>query len=162
MKDGLYTRHEVACIIADLFGGTCACDYSGNDEWLPQYCEFAETNCPNVVGVACWEQYLKHIDEKAGVEAGMIDLKMFSSEKELSILTGLDHEELWDAGFNLDDWDVGFQSDIELTRIEHDGDDTWTTPIDVAWWLVNQMDSYCVGYVHNEYKGKHYYMVYHS
>ena len=22
MKDGLYTRHEVACIIADLFGGT--------------------------------------------------------------------------------------------------------------------------------------------
>ena len=33
MKDGLYTRHEVACIIADLFGGTCACDYSGNDEW---------------------------------------------------------------------------------------------------------------------------------
>ena len=62
MKDGLYTRHEVACIIADLFGGTCACDYSGNDEWLPQYCEFAETNCPNVVGVACWEQYLKHMD----------------------------------------------------------------------------------------------------
>ena len=162
MKDGLYTRHEVACIIADLFGGTCACDYSGNDEWLPQYCEFAETNCPNVVGVACWEQYLKHIDEKAGVEAGMIDLKMFSSEKELSILTGLDHEELWDAGFNLDDWDVGFQSDIELTRIEHDRHDTWTTPIDVAWWLVNRMDNYCVGYEHNEYKGKHYYMVYHS
>ena len=162
MKDGLYTRHEVACIIADLFGGTCACDYSGNDEWLPQYCDFAETNCPNVVGVTCWEQYLKHIDEKAGVEAGMIDLKMFSSEKELSILTGLDHEELWDAGFNLDDWDVGFQSDIELTRIEHDGYDTWTTSIDVAWWLVNQMDNYCVGYKHNEYKGKHYYMVYHS
>ena len=26
-EDGLYTRHEVACIIADLFGGTCACDY---------------------------------------------------------------------------------------------------------------------------------------
>ena len=39
MKGGLYTRHEVACIIAELFGGTCACDYSGNDEWLPQYCE---------------------------------------------------------------------------------------------------------------------------
>ena len=30
MTDGLYTRHEVACIIAELFGGTCACDYSGN------------------------------------------------------------------------------------------------------------------------------------
>ena len=69
MKDGLYTRHEVACIIADLFGGTCACDYSGNDEWLPQYCEFAETNCPNVVGVACWEQYLEHMDRKAGEQS---------------------------------------------------------------------------------------------
>ena len=38
------------------------------DEWLPQYCEFAETVCPNTVGVACWEQYLKHMDRKAGEE----------------------------------------------------------------------------------------------
>ena len=68
MDDGLYTRHEVACIIADLFGGTCACDYSGNDEWLPQYCEFADKVCPNTVGVACWEQYLEHMDRKAGAE----------------------------------------------------------------------------------------------
>lgn len=92
----------------------------------------------------------------------MIDLKMFNTEKELTILTGLDHEELWDAGFNLDDWDVGFQSDIELTRTENDGDDTWKTPIDGTWWLINQMENYCVGYEHNEYKGKHYYMVYHG
>ena len=62
------TTPKVACIIADLFGGTCACDYSGNDEWLPQYCEFADNVCPNVVGVACWEKYLEHIDEKEGVE----------------------------------------------------------------------------------------------
>ena len=45
IKCKLYTRHEVACIIAELFGGTCACDYNGNDEWLPQYCEFSETVC---------------------------------------------------------------------------------------------------------------------
>ena len=64
MKDGLYTRHEVACIIADLLGGTCACDYSGNDEWLPYYCEFADNVCPNVEGVACWEQYLTHKDKR--------------------------------------------------------------------------------------------------
>lgn len=80
----------------------------------------------------------------------MIGLKMFSTEKELSILTGLNHDELWDAGFNLDDWDVGFQTDIELTHK------------DSAWWLIDRMDNYCVGYEHNEYKGKHYYMVYHS
>ena len=63
MKDGLYTRHEVACIIADLLCNTCACDYSGNDEWLPYYCEFAETECPDA-GVACWEQYLLHKDKR--------------------------------------------------------------------------------------------------
>ena len=64
MKDGLYTRHEVACIIAELFGGTCACDYSGNDEWLPQYCDFNDNVCHNTVGVACWEQYRLHKDKR--------------------------------------------------------------------------------------------------
>ena len=24
--------------------------------------------CPNTVGVACWEQYLEHMDRKAGAE----------------------------------------------------------------------------------------------
>ena len=57
-------NHEVACIIADLFGDTCACNFNGIDEWLPQYCDFAEKECPNVVGVACWEQYLKNLDKK--------------------------------------------------------------------------------------------------
>lgn len=68
MKNGLYTRHEVACIIADLLDDTCACNYGGNDEWLPQYCDFADTCCPEPVGVACWEQYLKHIGKKGGAE----------------------------------------------------------------------------------------------
>ena len=63
MKDGLYTRHEVACIITELFGDTCACNINCNDEWLPYYCEFAETECPDA-GVACWEQYLKHHGER--------------------------------------------------------------------------------------------------
>lgn len=56
---GQWNNHEVACIIADLMGDTCACNFNGNDEWLPGVCEFAETCCPNPVGVACWEQYLK-------------------------------------------------------------------------------------------------------
>ena len=64
MKDGLYTIHEVASIIADLFGNTCACNINCNDEWLPYYCKFAETKCPDA-GVACWEQYLMHKDERS-------------------------------------------------------------------------------------------------
>lgn len=59
-----YNRHEVACILADAFGDTCACNFNGNDEWLPYYCDFAGKKCPNVVGVACWEQYLKHLKER--------------------------------------------------------------------------------------------------
>ncbi len=55
-----YNNHEVACIIADLFGDPCACNFNNIDEWLPYKCDFRETCCPNPVGVACWEQYLKH------------------------------------------------------------------------------------------------------
>ena len=55
-----YNNHEVACIIADLFGDPCACNFNDIDEWLPYKCDFRETCCPNPVGVACWEQYLKH------------------------------------------------------------------------------------------------------
>lgn len=59
-KQGEWNNHEVACLLAEMFGDDCACNLNGIDEWLPQYCEFAETCCPNPGGVACWEQFLKH------------------------------------------------------------------------------------------------------
>lgn len=58
-----YTAHEVAEILADEFGDTCACNLNGNDEWLPMKCELLDA-CPNPVGVACWEQFLKWRDSK--------------------------------------------------------------------------------------------------
>ena len=59
-KDGqLYTVHDVAVILASAIGDDCACNINSNDEWLPQLCELQEA-CPEPVGVACWEQYLKH------------------------------------------------------------------------------------------------------
>lgn len=54
-----YNSHEVAEIICELFGDPCACNHNGIDEWLPYKCELIDS-CPNVAGVACWEQYLKH------------------------------------------------------------------------------------------------------
>ena len=63
----LYTTHEVACILADAFGDTCACNFNGNDEWLINYCDFNDI-CPNTVGVACWEQYLKHMGKRSDNE----------------------------------------------------------------------------------------------
>ena len=58
-----YNTHEVACIIAELFGDDCACNFNGIDEWLPMKCDFAHTVCPHPVGVACWEQYLKYRED---------------------------------------------------------------------------------------------------
>lgn len=54
-----WNNHTVACMLAELFDGTCACNYNGIDEWLPEKCEVIDA-CPNPVGVACWEQFLKH------------------------------------------------------------------------------------------------------
>ena len=66
--DRFYTAHEVAVIIADLFGDNCACNFNDIDEWLPFKCELLEF-CPNPCGVACWEQYLKYRNCKDEIEA---------------------------------------------------------------------------------------------
>lgn len=120
----------------------------------------------------------------------MYNIKMFTTEEELLELTGLsDRNELWNVGFNLDDWDVGFCSDrpldhrygaldSEMEEIKEDYE--WDSqiysaaaldvvceeerrvPNDDAFWLVSRMDSYCVGYCYLEYRGKHYYTVHHA
>lgn len=59
-----YNRHQVACLLAEATGDDCACNVGYNDEWLSYCCDFKDTCKCNVVGVACWEQYLKHLDEK--------------------------------------------------------------------------------------------------
>ena len=58
-----WNNHTVACLLAELFGDDCACNYNGIDEWLPEKCEVIDA-CPNPVGVACWEQFLKHREER--------------------------------------------------------------------------------------------------
>ena len=68
MENGFYTANEVAEIIEDLFGDTCACNFNGIDEWLPFKCELLDS-CPNTYGVACWEQYLKYRHCKNKMEA---------------------------------------------------------------------------------------------
>ena len=60
LKKRTWNNHQVACLLADMFGDTCACNYNSIDEWLPDLCDFKDTCCPNPVGVACWEQFLKH------------------------------------------------------------------------------------------------------
>lgn len=59
----VWNNHTVACLLAELFDDTCACNYNGIDEWLPKKCEVIDS-CPNPVGVACWEQFLMHRTER--------------------------------------------------------------------------------------------------
>ena len=74
---------------------------------------------------------------------------IFETEKDLLKLTCLSNRnDLWRMGFDLDDWDIGFCSDIELDQ--------------KYWWLGDRMNSYCCGYQVTEYNNKFYYMVYHS
>lgn len=79
----------------------------------------------------------------------MTNIVAFENDDELIELTGLSYDELWDNGFNLDDWDIGFQSD---KRIDYRN----------LWWLEQSMSNYCVGYDEVEYNGKYYYLVHHS
>lgn len=65
---GKWNNHKVAYLLAELFDDVCACNHNGIDEWLPKKCDFAEKECPNVVGVACWEQFLKHRADMRGEE----------------------------------------------------------------------------------------------
>ena len=79
----------------------------------------------------------------------MTKLIAFETSEELQKLTGLTHDELWENGFNLDDWDIGFQSETPITY-------------EKLHWLWLQMDTYCVGFEEFEYNNMYYYLVYHS
>ena len=79
----------------------------------------------------------------------------FSTEKDLTMLTGLDHDGLWEAGFDLDDWDWGVLCSDPLS-------DEWDVERHYEQWLLDRMESYCVGYKRVVFHGKNFYMVYHS
>lgn len=100
----------------------------------------------------------------------MVNLIAFDTVEELTTLTGLKEEELWKNGFNLDDWDIGFQSDVKLhvTPTKEDIEDgccedelleDYSLPVH---WLMMQMNNYCVGANYVYWNNKHYYTVHHS
>ena len=107
----------------------------------------------------------KAVQRKRG--KGMINLRITDKREDIREWTGLPSdnfdEALWNAGFNLDDWDMCIESDTRLIReVDAGTGEKWEEPIDEAWWLVIQMDNYCFGYNEVEYKGKWYYTVHHA
>lgn len=100
----------------------------------------------------------------------MVKLIEFETEEELMKLTRLTEEELWEKGFNLDDWDIGFQSNTKLHKTPTEEDiengfskdellEDYSLP---ARWLMMEMNNYCVGANYVYLDGKHYYTVHHS
>lgn len=86
----------------------------------------------------------------------------FDTVADLKQLTGLTcSNDLWRAGFDLDDWDWGFVSDNEWTEDWMNDHPSDNHPY-YEYWLLNRMDNHCCGYEHVEYNGKHYYILYHS
>ena len=77
----------------------------------------------------------------------MTNLVMFNTVEDLAKLTGLStdnhNQALWDAGFDLDDWDVGFQTDESLDAY--------------ALAFLIPKDFMTIGY-----NGKYYHMFYHA
>ena len=65
-KEKVYTQREVAELLTEAIGDSCACNVNGNDEWRPYVCECTD-KCPSPGGVECWVQYLKHLEERFDV-----------------------------------------------------------------------------------------------
>lgn len=67
-------KSEVAELLRLMFNDDCACNYNGNDEWLPFKCKFALTDCPMPQErLGCWMEF---------VEYGLAELKKKYQEGE--------------------------------------------------------------------------------
>jgi hypothetical protein len=55
---------EVARLLSEMYGDTCACNYNGADEWLPKYCEDDEEYQCGECGLKCWALFLEHYEER--------------------------------------------------------------------------------------------------
>lgn len=88
----------------------------------------------------------------------MVTLTWFESEQDLQELTGLDHDGLWDAGFDLDDWDFGFVTDFLLDIKEYMDMNFNCGHYYLLKFLIWDAYKWDI----RKYNGKYYYMSYHA
>lgn len=82
----------------------------------------------------------------------MLRLEIFKTEKELAQLTGLSVDDLWDNGFDLDDWDWGICINTkDVKKFERD-----------QRLILSSMSNYCCGYEKVSFPNKTFYLLYHS
>lgn len=52
---------KVAEMLRLIFEDDCACNYNGNDGWLPRKCKYAPDECPMPKErLGCWKEFVKH------------------------------------------------------------------------------------------------------
>lgn len=95
------------------------------------------------------------------------NLNFFDDTDDLETLTGLNHDQLWNAGFDLDDMDWGFVSDEEYTndKVDKYGYKYSRIKYDIpqfVYQLLEEPEDHYAGLRHTEYNGKHYYILHHA
>lgn len=54
-------KDKIAEMLRLMFNDDCACNYNGNDEWLPMKCKYAETDCPTPKErLGCWKEFVEY------------------------------------------------------------------------------------------------------
>ena len=150
-------RLKAARVSAGL-SQSAAADAAGINRPIVSYAESGKTipAVHNVVALA--QVYGVSVDWLFGKDVGET-VTFFDNERQLQALTGLDHKGLWDAGFDLDDWDYGFVTMEEW----YDPDAPCSANVpEYQWHIMSLIASNCCELRHVEYKGRHYYMRYHA
>jgi len=150
-------RLKAARLSAGLSQQTAA-DAAGVTRLVVTKAELGQT-IPNVYTIVALAQvYGVSVDWMFGKDVGET-VTFFDNERQLQALTGLDHNGLWDAGFDLDDWDYGFVTVEEWP----DPDGTWSANVpEYQWHLPMLISANCCDFTHTEWQGRHYYMRYHA
>lgn len=99
----------------------------------------------------------------------ILTLQVLGNVDQLKMYTDLTQDQLWAAGFDLDDLDVIFVSDARLHRTgepdeDWDGEDIVEAPglPAAAHWTARMLFEQPRIMVYHEYEGRHYYMIYHA
>lgn len=102
----------------------------------------------------------------------MLNIRWFKTCEDLEKLTGKPYDELWAAGFNLDDWDFGIRVDRPLHRAPTEvelRDGEYFDPDDMAVdydsegsWLFERMQDWLCGCSYVKLGRWHYYLCHHA
>lgn len=132
---------------------SAAADAAGINRPIVSYAESGKTipAVQNIVALA--QVYGVSVDWMFGKDVGET-VTFFDNERQLQAMTGLDHNGLWDAGFDLDDWDYGFVTVEEWPDPERM---LGANVPEYQWHIMNLCELR-----HVEYQGRHYYMRYHA